>query len=102
MEGEHKGKVIEYRHYLILDNAVFKVSEKGRQRVLKTKQKNVHAGVVGDLNEKESITLSDGVWVTYCPYQYMTFVDEEFNPIHTAERVYFTTKGLKAILEEQQ
>jgi len=43
----HKGKVIAHAASVALDAIEFKVSEKGRQRVLKTGVKNVHAGVVG-------------------------------------------------------
>lgn len=43
------GRVIAHTKQVLLHNCVFKVSEPGRQRVLRTKQKVVHAGVEGDL-----------------------------------------------------
>lgn len=49
LEGEDKGKVILHAPEVRLDNARFHVQEGGRNRVLKEGQKNVHAGVVGDL-----------------------------------------------------
>ena len=47
LEGPNKGKVIEHTTNINIANAKFKVSEAGRQRVLKEKKKNVHAGVTG-------------------------------------------------------
>lgn len=48
MEGHHKGKVVAHAEDVMLINAVFKVSEAGRSRVLKERRKNVHAGVEAD------------------------------------------------------
>ena len=48
LEGPDKGKVIGHTTYLWLKDVTFKVSEAGRQRVLREKRKNVHAGVVGN------------------------------------------------------
>ena len=47
------GIVIAYVTEIELDNAIFKVSEKGRQKVLSERRKNVHAGIVGFISEKE-------------------------------------------------
>lgn len=57
LEGEHAGKVVLHAHNVSLGGTKgirqgkpgieFRVSEAGRQRVLREKQKNVHAGVVG-------------------------------------------------------
>ena len=44
-----KGKVVEYSDFATLLNAQFVVSEKGRQRVLSSGCKNVHAVVRGEL-----------------------------------------------------
>jgi len=49
MEGEYKGKVLGYATCLLIESPSFIVSEKGRQRVLLNKRKNVHAGVVGNV-----------------------------------------------------
>lgn len=49
MEGNQKGRVIAHAQAVELANCTFKVSEAGRQRVLREKRKNVHAGVVGDI-----------------------------------------------------
>lgn len=42
-------KVIAHADQVSVKNVTFKVSEAGRQRVLKEKRKNVHAGVAGEL-----------------------------------------------------
>lgn len=47
LRGRFKGKVIGHTQTLQLHACEFKVSEAGRQRVLKEQRKNVHAGVVG-------------------------------------------------------
>jgi hypothetical protein len=56
LEGALKGRVIIHASYVNLYNCAFKVSEAGRQRVLREKRKNVHAGVVGNL---QSFTFVD-------------------------------------------
>ena len=42
-----EGKVVSHVDELILEDARFLVGKKGRERVLKEKRKNVHAGVSG-------------------------------------------------------
>lgn len=73
------GRVIGHERIVILKDAKPRVSEAGRLRVLKEKQKNVHAGIVGTLkiikvynNLEESI--SNCKQITYNPYKYNTFV----------------------------
>lgn len=48
-EGTWKGLVIAHAERVEVDDVSFKVSEAGRQRVLRTGVKNVHAGVEGRL-----------------------------------------------------
>jgi hypothetical protein len=48
-EGPSKGKVIDIVDAVIVKNVSFVVREGGRQRVLRDKQKNVHAFVQGDI-----------------------------------------------------
>lgn len=80
LEGANKGKVIGHRQYVSLVEAVPKVSEAGRQRVLREKRKNVHAGIVGHINEDatlehymDNLTLN-GYHVSYNPYKADGFV----------------------------
>lgn len=50
LEGPMKGRVIGHSYAVALRDVTFKVSEAGRQRVLRDKRKNVHAGVVGTMD----------------------------------------------------
>ena len=43
------GLVVAHIESFLLNNVVFKVNESGRQRVLKEKQKNIHAFITGIL-----------------------------------------------------
>lgn len=63
---------------LTLENVTFKVSEAGRQRVLREKRKNVHAFAIGELVEK----LPNGFDilmrpVSYNPYKAGTFMCQD-------------------------
>jgi hypothetical protein len=82
LEGPDKGRVVAHRDGVLLFDGTFKVSEAGRQRVLRERKKNVHAGVVGrwhetiqgtDITTINPVTINAGP-VTYNPYKYDTFV----------------------------
>lgn len=70
----YKGKVIAHPTTILGTNAIFKVNEKGRQKVLTEKRKNVHAFVV-----LESYSLVDSTdftkEVTYNPYTMSEFTE---------------------------
>jgi len=80
LEGAMKGKVIAHRDNVLLFDATLKVSEAGRQRVLREQSKNVHAGVCGiwDETQYDSETTKYvrqlGLPVKYNPYLYDSFV----------------------------
>jgi hypothetical protein len=92
LEGENKGRVIAHETEVKLTNATFKVSEAGRQRVIREQRKNVHAYVVG--------TLADTVKncnqaVTYNPYKYNSFVfKNDESPVLTAQSVLLINKQI--------
>jgi hypothetical protein len=102
LEGERKGRVIAHKTHLRLANAQFKVSEAGRQRVLREKRKNVHAFVVGELCETfypvAALAAFPGVVVreaTYNPYLYSTFVlKDSQEPIYFAGLVWLENKKI--------
>ncbi|ALF02233.1 hypothetical protein SEA_LADYBIRD_92 [Mycobacterium phage LadyBird] len=73
LEGPDKGRVIARHQHVVLRNVIGKVSEAGRQRVLREGRKNVHAGLVGELVQGEAVNLPDRK-VTYNPRKYSTFV----------------------------
>lgn len=87
MEGENKNRVIGHAVGVYITGVTPKVSQAGRRRVLREKQKNVHAGLVGNLIavSNDSVlsmdypldnlpTFNGGEEVTYNPYKYSTFV----------------------------
>ena len=73
LEGAMKGRVVAHRDNVLLFHATFKVSQAGRERVLREKRKNVHAGVCGTWYDSgnDHGTLSSvkerGELVTYNP-----------------------------------
>ena len=71
------GRVIGYTERVALLNVRLVVGQRGREKVLATKHKNVHAYARGVITEwEESINTLDWGWqpVTYDPYLYTTFV----------------------------
>jgi hypothetical protein len=73
-----KGIVRAKADDVLLADAVGKVSEAGRQRVLRERSKNVHAGIVGTVRSPQ-FGVAEGVAyagdrVTYNPYKYESFV----------------------------
>lgn len=55
MKGPNYGKVVAHLKQLALHNVHFKVSEPGRLRVLKSRQKNVHAVARGEWSNKSFV-----------------------------------------------
>jgi hypothetical protein len=73
---EDYGLVSGHADHVILKNVKFVVREGGRQRVLKEKKKNVHAGVVGEVVQglpEGNVSVLEFP-VTYNPYQTTSFV----------------------------
>ena len=73
---KHRGKVIEHPEEAILLGVSFQVSEKGRQRVIRERRKNVHAmvsaaSVYGHPSDTDVAGMRE---VTYNPYKNETFV----------------------------
>lgn len=80
LSGPKKGKVIAHANEVVIQDPEFRVSEAGRQRVLRQKRKNVHAGVAGGLiyYGRQLPIQTNGRAVTYNPYKAptFTFVDD--------------------------
>ena len=76
------GLVKAHAHDILLYETSFKVNRAGREKVIKEKRKNVHAGVVGYLDHPipEYATWDEGTVdlteVTYNPYKYKSFVEK--------------------------
>ena len=81
-----------------LMNVKFKVSQAGRERVLKEKRKNVHAFVEGEYSGKTDVTSSRIRVVRYNPYIAGHFIDQESKQkISQAAWAWVTKKGIMAI-----
>lgn len=74
LTGDCKGRVISHSAMVSLINVEFRVSEAGRQRVIREGRKNVHAGVVGYLASLREPPV-DSVRVSYNPKTGPSFVD---------------------------
>lgn len=90
----YKGRIIERLHTFSAYGVQFKVNELGRQRVIKEKQKNVHAFVVADKYKKKMypiihVNLVDKFSrITYNPYRDSSFMCDN-KILHMAEEVAF-------------
>lgn len=99
MEGEHAGRVIGYSSCFAVEDVKFVVNEAGRQKVLATGHKNVHAAIVGsvtslygyearrstqiELHETYYNMQSQMTNVSYNPHKAATFYN-----VNTGEPVY--------------
>jgi hypothetical protein len=73
-------------------NVEFKVSEKGRQRVIRDKRKNVHAGVKGTRLKNSPRKVKSWIKVTYNPYK-GSFFNIQGIPVHKAEYAKLDKNG---------
>lgn len=85
------GLVVGHARALTLADCTLRVSEAGRQRVLATGRKNVHAWVVGTITDDYAA----GEWrdLRYNPRLWSTFVDGIGAPVHRAALVTFGPDG---------
>lgn len=98
LEGPRKGRVVAHLSELNLGNATFKVSQAGRERVLREQRKNVHAGVVGEWYGTVQ-AINNGVPVTYNPYLYSSFVTADTKqPVFHAREVHLKDRRITAIM----
>ncbi len=101
-----KTRLVEaHSDLVVLSNCNFKVSEAGRQRVLRDKRKNVHAGVEGEFlgtsymlaGEPMYDLENDFIELTYNPYLYDSFVVKATEvPIKSAKLVVLKDKRVFA------
>lgn len=102
------GLILAHCQALRLGDAVFKVNENGRLRVIETRRKAVHAFVEGLLEEVEGVSrfkdralpeLSPATLSTldrtvrYNPYKWATFVDEQIHPVARAQQIAIDASG---------
>ena len=104
LEGERKGRVIAHADMVVLDNVTFKVSEAGRQRVIREQRKNVHAGVVGELEHLSSntgintamLSIAEALYspLKYNPYKFDSFVHAvNETPVRNAKRAIIASRN---------
>lgn len=93
----NKWVVVEHTNNIVLRNAIFKVSEAGRQRVLKQKRKNVHAFIIGERFPfiPKSFVYRDEI--SYNPYKGPNFVIANQPEKSVDEAKYVTILGNKVI-----
>lgn len=88
------GLVVAHANNFVIENTISKVSERGRQRVLKEKRKNVHAYLIGVnptgvLLELE-YDVNDLVEIYYNPYKYSYFINNKTKEkFESCDKVYF-------------
>lgn len=103
-----RGRVVGHANRVVLRDCELRVSEAGRQRVLRDRQKNVHAGVWGILcwAEEGEPKLGEGrvqinkaaiVRATYDPYTMPSFRLLDGTPIHRTKVAYFSSGLFVAI-----
>lgn len=88
-------RVAGHRLFVRLTNAEFKVSEAGRQRVLREKKKNVHAFVEGDIVESFDAAWGPGIRISYDPYRSGSF-ESSFGPVKRADALRLEPQGIQA------
>jgi hypothetical protein len=100
--------VVGHAEAVILTDVEFRVRQSGRERVLRERQKNVHAFTIGLLEQAfetpyawvlEVAPIFDrenARSVTYNPYKFTTFVDQTSEaPVYSGRRVLVTAnKGI--------
>jgi len=93
--------VVAHAERLCLRDVTFKVNEKNRQKVIKTKQKNVHAFIEGFYDTSGMGTTAERndlpVKVYYNPYKTNTFINKQYNkPLKVARFVIADKNGVRA------
>lgn len=106
-EGVSKGRVVGYTPAIELADCAFRVSEAGRQRVIREQCKNVHATVRGRIvqfcapdavpsamtDQARQLLASGGLDVTYEPYRHPSFFERtSLAPVFASPRVIVVGK----------
>jgi hypothetical protein len=82
-----RGKVLEHSSEFFLRDVEFRVSQAGRDRVLREKRKNVHAFVCGTPDDGWPVDQTERK-VTYNPYKFNSFVySDTLEPVYKAKWV---------------
>lgn len=101
VQGYIKGRgwiVLFHCPELWLENVTFKVSEAGRQRVIRSRRKNVHAFAIGTMCDIFQHS-PNAERASYNPYRGNTFVVANDRPIHKAKWAHFTKDRKVYVME---
>jgi uncharacterized ParB-like nuclease family protein len=94
LRNKSTGRVDKRGQNFILQDAVFKVSEKGNQRVRDEKRKNVHAGIQGSVYKGKKAKDLEWEPAKYNPYTHKNFQDSDGKNLISAEFVKLTPHGV--------
>ena len=86
LDGPHKGRVIAHKRGVVLQDVSPRVSQAGRERVLRERKKNVHAGLVGYWVPFNTPLVEPLRAITYNPYKYKSFVYVSDGSAYTGTR----------------
>ncbi len=86
LDGPHKGRVIAHKRGVVLQDVTPRVSQAGRERVLRERKKNVHAGLVGYWVPFNTPLVEPMRAITYNPYKYESFVYVSDESAYTGTR----------------
>ncbi len=86
-----KGLVIGHANLIYMNDVNFVVNQKGRQKVIKNKQKNVHAFLRGFITTHRSPISKR---ITYNPYINDSFINHSGQSIKTANAVILNPNGV--------
>ena len=90
-------RVIAHVDQFALEGIEFRVSKAGRNKVLRERRKNVHAGLAGTWIERT--TTGAATRVTYDPYEAETFfIKDTKKPIHIADQAIGRVVNGKAVV----
>ena len=100
------GRVVDHTNEILLKDCRFMVSQAGRERVLRDKRKNVHAGVSGYVVDSfqdghPSATADRVANLTYNPYKHKTFVSklDPYEPVEHSDYAFLECGNGWRILE---
>lgn len=88
---KHRGRVVERTTYKKLVGVHFKVSESGRQRVLETKHKNVHAQLAA--TSIDDYLIGDTVDAVLVEISYNPYKSGNFFNVETGEEVVYAKEA---------
>lgn len=100
--GPDKGRVVQHRQKALIQDVSFVVNQRGREKVVAEKRKNVHAFVRGKMKDEYRGLVTVGlkeISVSYNPYKSSSFINEKTKqPIYNAKYVIIQDKKIRAFI----